>query len=234
MGKLSGFCESLNVMTWHYDIPHYVIFITYMETGICRQHYSMNNRLIYLWIFRSQCLTVFCTLFQCSVACTILRLSDRFPLYCYNCDRSLPGSLTWKCNPQLSTAGGSLKVWGGGGEGGCDLKIPVLIPWQYTPLHSQTHCFLCCLMNAILFNISGIQGNELFTVISRCFSRTSATLMFWCIVWQCTLCVHWCKVNYLCHFSCSDKDNHVLNERNFYLILFLNELRFYLIINKIK
>ena len=44
-GKWSGFCKSRNVMTLHHIK---INDITYMETGVCRQHYSMNNRLIFL------------------------------------------------------------------------------------------------------------------------------------------------------------------------------------------
>ena len=51
-GITEGFFESHNIRTWRYDIPHYDVMsclqngITYMETGVCRQHHSMNNRLI--------------------------------------------------------------------------------------------------------------------------------------------------------------------------------------------
>ena len=46
--KWSGFCESRNVTTWRFDIMSYSLNdITDVSwRHVCRQHYSMNNRLI--------------------------------------------------------------------------------------------------------------------------------------------------------------------------------------------
>ena len=54
-----GFCKSRNTMAWHYYIPNCDITscslndVTY---GVCRQHYSMNNRLITKKCYRKWCI----------------------------------------------------------------------------------------------------------------------------------------------------------------------------------
>ena len=56
-GKWLAFCESHNAMTWCYDMPHYNItsyslndVMTSHGDRCCRQRYSVNNRLIYLYL----------------------------------------------------------------------------------------------------------------------------------------------------------------------------------------
>ena len=48
MGIWSGFCWSCNVKTWLCHIKYVKNDVKYVETGVCRQHYSVNNRLV-LW-----------------------------------------------------------------------------------------------------------------------------------------------------------------------------------------
>ena len=45
--SISKISESCNIKTRCYELWHHNYDVTHMETGVCRQHYSMNNLLIF-------------------------------------------------------------------------------------------------------------------------------------------------------------------------------------------